>query len=387
MPWLFWASDRRPRPARAAAGRPAGAGRRLRPAGRARPDERRTSCSRRACMPPGRRASDARRELRAGRRPGRSGSALGLAIAAVEIVPLWVYLGKSPVWADRERERPSPWPLTRPRVLDAVCTAVPYAFGSQRRGQPNLARAVGVHNLNESAGGFAGLATLIWLAPLAWLGAAAAAAGRVPRGPGGVRAPRGVRVPAGRQPAPRVPVLERDRQPPAHALGRLRPGAAGRDRARPARRPAGPRSGRAGGSLGRPVAALPRGGRRRSGPSPGSAPAPWRITPGPAEATAGRRPRGLSRRAERQVRQALDLPAPTALAHGRGTLGPGRAGGPGAARVGAMAVGAAGLARPDAGRPVGFGYGLNPAIDPADDRPVTAADRPAPREARPRPGG
>src|SRR5262249_27604474 len=38
----------------------------------------------------------------------------------------------------------------------------------QRRGHPHLSRALGVDNLNESAGGFAGLATLIWLAPLAW---------------------------------------------------------------------------------------------------------------------------------------------------------------------------------------------------------------------------
>ncbi len=43
----------------------------------------------------------------------------------------------------------------------------PLSYGSQRRGHPNLARALGVHNLNESAGGYAGLATLIWLAPLA----------------------------------------------------------------------------------------------------------------------------------------------------------------------------------------------------------------------------
>lgn len=96
------------------------------------------------------------------------GLGLGLAIAAVSIVPLWVYLGKSPVWADRDRDRPKPWGLTRPRVLDGIGTAVPYAFGSQRRGHPNLARALGVHNLNESAGGFTGLATLIWLAPQAW---------------------------------------------------------------------------------------------------------------------------------------------------------------------------------------------------------------------------
>src|SRR5205823_180395 len=42
------------------------------------------------------------------------------------------------------------------------------AYGSQRRGHPNLARALGVHNLNESAAGYAGLATAAWLAPLAW---------------------------------------------------------------------------------------------------------------------------------------------------------------------------------------------------------------------------
>ncbi len=96
------------------------------------------------------------------------GIGLGLAIAAVTIVPLGFYLARSPVWADRAREKPSPWRVSRPRLFDAICTAVPYAFGSQQRGHPNLARALGVHNLNESAGGFAGLATLIWLAPRAW---------------------------------------------------------------------------------------------------------------------------------------------------------------------------------------------------------------------------
>src|SRR4029077_11365957 len=81
--------------------------------------------------------------------------------------PLGFYLAKSPVWAQRQRENPAPWVIARPRVLDAVCTSVHYAYGSQRTGQPNLAKALGVPNLNESAGGFAGLATLIWLAPLA----------------------------------------------------------------------------------------------------------------------------------------------------------------------------------------------------------------------------
>jgi hypothetical protein len=95
------------------------------------------------------------------------GIGLGLAVSAVQILPLGFYLAKSPVWGDRLRERTPWWRIAPPRLLDAVCTAAPYAYGSQRRGHPNLARALGVHNLNESAGGFAGLATLIWLAPLA----------------------------------------------------------------------------------------------------------------------------------------------------------------------------------------------------------------------------
>jgi hypothetical protein len=97
-----------------------------------------------------------------------AGTLLGLGLAAVQVLPLAAYLSRSPAWADRRRESPPWWAIARPRVLDAVCTALPYAYGSQRRGHPNLARALGVHNLNESAGGFAGLATLIWLAPLAF---------------------------------------------------------------------------------------------------------------------------------------------------------------------------------------------------------------------------
>jgi hypothetical protein len=93
---------------------------------------------------------------------------VGVALAAIEVVPLAFYLARSPVWSDREAAKPSPATLVRPRLLDAVCTALPYAYGSQRRGHPNLAKALGVHNLNESAGGFAGLATLLWLAPAAW---------------------------------------------------------------------------------------------------------------------------------------------------------------------------------------------------------------------------
>jgi hypothetical protein len=97
-----------------------------------------------------------------------AGIVLGIALAAIEVLPLGAYLTRSPVWGDRLAEREPFWAIGRPRLLDAACTALPYTYGSQRRGHPNLAPAFGVHNLNESAGGFAGLATLLWLAPLGW---------------------------------------------------------------------------------------------------------------------------------------------------------------------------------------------------------------------------
>jgi hypothetical protein len=96
------------------------------------------------------------------------GVVLGVGIASAQVVPLGEYLTKSPVWGERHREHPPSWMLTRPRLLESACTALPYLYGSQRRGHPNLARGLGINNLNESAGGFAGLATLVWLAPLAF---------------------------------------------------------------------------------------------------------------------------------------------------------------------------------------------------------------------------
>ena len=96
-----------------------------------------------------------------------AGVSLGLLVGSAQILPLASYLAKSPVWGDRQRETKAWWRLSRPRLAELVCTAFPYAYGSQRRGHPNLARGLGVNNLNEAAGGYAGLATLIWLAPLA----------------------------------------------------------------------------------------------------------------------------------------------------------------------------------------------------------------------------
>ena len=109
-----------------------------------------------------------------GRYAGRSafvwvaGVTLGIMLAAIEVVPLGAYLTRSPVWGDRNDERVAPWKLVRPRIFEMACVAFPSIYGSQRRGEPNLARVVGADNQNESAGGYAGLVTLIWLAPLAW---------------------------------------------------------------------------------------------------------------------------------------------------------------------------------------------------------------------------
>ncbi len=98
------------------------------------------------------------------------GLALGCALAAIQVIPLACYLGKSSVWSDREAERVPCWKLDRPRLLDLARLAAPAIYGGQQRGQPNLGRALGAENVNESAGGYAGLATLIWLAPLALAG-------------------------------------------------------------------------------------------------------------------------------------------------------------------------------------------------------------------------
>lgn len=94
------------------------------------------------------------------------GFLLGVGLSAAAVLPLGCYLTRSPVWVDRLAAQASWLTLSPPRILDALTTAFPYLLGSQRYGHPNLARAVGAHNLNESAGGFAGLATLVWLAPL-----------------------------------------------------------------------------------------------------------------------------------------------------------------------------------------------------------------------------
>ena len=98
------------------------------------------------------------------------GTTLGVCLAAIQLVPLGVYLSKSPVWADRLAERERHSESLEPRWLDTVCTGFPYLYGSQRRGHPNVAKPLGVHNLNESAGGYAGLPSWLILLPIGTLG-------------------------------------------------------------------------------------------------------------------------------------------------------------------------------------------------------------------------
>ena len=122
---------------------------------------------------------------------------------------------------------------SRPRWLDARLHGDSLRLRQPTLGHPNLARALGVHNLNESAGGFAGLAT----ADLA--GSAGIRHARRGRSTwrflvGMVALRRDGRLPpsAGRQPLAGPSRARRHRQPPADALGRLRaddPGGIGLD--------------------------------------------------------------------------------------------------------------------------------------------------------------
>ncbi len=300
-----------------------------------------------------------------------AGVLLGVGIAAIEIVPLADYLTKSPVWTDRAAERRPPWTIVRPRVLDAACTALPYAFGSQRRGHPNLARGLGVHNVNESAGGFAGLATLVWLAPMAW-------SSRKPRvrwlfGLTGFAMLAAFRWPPADNLLRAIPVLnvtDNRRLTLWVALGLSLLGGVGLDRIGAVRRGRGwGRWGRVGIGLAGVCAVVAVGIGRFEPAIRARAVAHYERA---ARETPGAEPGTYRARADRQVRDTLafipryyglaalhlaGLSAWFALIRSRRL------------RNGAVARG--GLLLVTLVDLFGFGLGLNPAIDPADDRPVT----------------
>ena len=106
MPWLLLATDRVFRAPGPTVGGLAG-GRRRRSSSWADTSRRAPmSCWQAGCTAPGDGwTGRAATQSRGGRRsPGRLGTCLGLAMAAVQILPLAVYLAKSPVWGDRQRE-------------------------------------------------------------------------------------------------------------------------------------------------------------------------------------------------------------------------------------------------------------------------------------------
>ena len=300
------------------------------------------------------------------------GVAMGVGLAAVQIIPLADYLAKSPVWTDRATDRKPPWAVDRPRVLETVCTALPYAFGSQRRGHPNLARGLKVENVNESAGGFAGLATLVWLAPLAWSARRARrvrwlfgltaigmlASGRWPPVDNILRA------------IPVLNVTDNRRLALWVALGLSLLGGIGLDRLGATRRGLGWPRWAAVWLVGAVACAVAAVGIGRFGPRLNAAAIAHYDRM--ASETPGADPAVFRHRAERQVRDTLAF-VPRyyglAAAHLAGLAGwlvvvRGR-------RVRSapiLRVGLLGLTLVDL---LGFGLGLNPAIDRADHRPIT----------------
>ncbi len=95
-------------------------------------------------------------------------SAVGIALGAVQLAPLAEYLLASQAWAERSNRVRGLLAWRRPDVLASPALALPYVYGSYRRGHPHVEKALGVENFNEISGGYAGLATLALLVPLAW---------------------------------------------------------------------------------------------------------------------------------------------------------------------------------------------------------------------------
>ena len=169
MPWLFLAVDRVFRGPGPAIGRMAGRGDGAGRPGRAHPDERsrlargRILCGVAVDLTPGRRLRPAPRgrrldgrdlaRPRLGRRPDRPAGGLPVPQPG---------LGRPPSGGAAVVDR-GPAPRARCGLHGIALRLRQPAPGTSQPGP-----ALGVHNLNESAGGYAGLATLIWLAPLAF---------------------------------------------------------------------------------------------------------------------------------------------------------------------------------------------------------------------------
>lgn len=90
----------------------------------------------------------------------------GLVIALPAWAGLLDYLDRSPVWVDRHAEHSGTGRGAKARWADLPCVVFPFIYGSERRGDANVARAVGATNVNEAASGHVGLIAAVALIPL-----------------------------------------------------------------------------------------------------------------------------------------------------------------------------------------------------------------------------
>jgi len=89
----------------------------------------------------------------------------GLTLAAPAWVGLLEYLDRSPVWADRLAEHSGTGRGAKARWVDLPCLVFPFVHGSERRGDANVAKALGASNVNEAASGHVGLIATTLLIP------------------------------------------------------------------------------------------------------------------------------------------------------------------------------------------------------------------------------
>ena len=92
---------------------------------------------------------------------------VGFLISAPAWVSLASYLSQSPIWADRIAEHSGNGRSASARWMDLPTLVAPYLYGSERRGDPNLHKALGAGNVNEAASGYVGLVSLLALIPAA----------------------------------------------------------------------------------------------------------------------------------------------------------------------------------------------------------------------------
>lgn len=102
-----------------------------------------------------------RRRLAHGLLAFAGGVLLGVAGAAIQLLPLAEYILESATFQQRSAGAAPLWSLPGPRLLETLSLVCPYCWGSQQRGDIRLGELVGLVNFNELSGGYVGLAALL----------------------------------------------------------------------------------------------------------------------------------------------------------------------------------------------------------------------------------